>query len=435
MAVDHIVAPSPAVRGTVRVPGDKSISHRAAMLSGLARGTSVIGGFLRCEDCLNVLRAVETLGAIVADDGREISVTGCGGQFLAPRAPLDMGNSGTGIRLMCGILAGHAFTAELSGDASLRTRPMARIRTPLEAMGARLELLGQGGCAPVRITGGRLTAIDYTLPVASAQVKAAVLLAGLFAEGVTRVTEPLRTRDHSERMMRALGLPLAVDGLTVSIAGAGRGRPALPAHAWQIPGDFSSAAFWIAAACTPGSEVVIENVGLNPRRTAFIEVLRRMGARIEVAAAGGAEWEPVGAVKVTGARLRGTTVAGAEIPNLIDELPLVAVVATLAEGETVIQDAGELRVKESDRIAATAAGLRRMGAEVSERPDGMVIRGGRPVRGDVEVDSLGDHRIAMALSVLALRAAGPVRVRDVACVATSYPEFWRHLEQVSQGQR
>jgi 3-phosphoshikimate 1-carboxyvinyltransferase len=433
------VRPCAGVRGRVRVPGDKSISHRAAMLSGLAQGTSVLTGYLRCEDCLNTLRAVEALGAGVQDDGAAIRVTGCAGAFSAPGRVLDMGNSGTGIRLICGILAAQPFTVELTGDASLCRRPMGRIRKPLEAMGARMEATGPRECPPIRITGGRLKAIDYAMPVASAQVKATVLLAGLFADGTTSVTEPQPTRDHTERMLRRLGLPMTVEGRRVSVRGAAGGRPAIRAMDWRVPGDFSSAAFWLAAGCMPGSEVVVEGVGLNPRRTAFLDVLKRMGARIDVeaeadAAAGDLNaWEPAGAVRVRGGALRATEVGGDEIPNLIDELPLVAVLGALAEGTTVIRDAEELRVKESDRIAAMAAGLRRMGVDVTETPDGMAVRGGGAIRGNVAVESLGDHRIAMALSILALLADGPVEVRDIACVATSYPEFWEHLGALTGG--
>jgi 3-phosphoshikimate 1-carboxyvinyltransferase len=437
MAEHVTVRPCGGVKGSVRVPGDKSISHRAAMLSGLAGGTSSLTGFLRCEDCLNTLRAVEAMGAVVRDDGTTIRVTGRGGAFAEPGHVLDMGNSGTGIRLICGLLAAHPFTVELTGDASLRSRPMGRVRKPLEAMGARMELTGPRECPPIRITGGRLKAIDYAMPVASAQVKAAVLLAGLFAEGTTAVTEPLPTRDHTERMLRRLGLPMAVEGRRVSVRGAA-GAPAIPARDWRVPGDFSSAAFWLAAGCMAGSEVVVEGVGLNPRRTALLDVLRRMGAKVDVERTAGATpdedaWEPAGAIRVSGGALRATEVGGVEIPNLIDELPLVAVLGALAQGTTVIRDAGELRVKESDRIAAMAAGLRRMGVDVTETPDGMAVRGGGLIRGNAEVESLGDHRIAMALSILTLRADGPVRVNDIACVATSYPEFWQHLGRLTGG--
>ena len=432
------VSPSGGVSGCVRVPGDKSISHRVAMLSALADGVSTVRGYLRCEDCLNTLRAVQDLGARVEDDGTTIRVTGCAGRLSAPGRVLDMGNSGTGIRLMCGLLAAHPFTTELTGDASLCSRPMARIRKPLETMGARLALTGPRECPPIRITGGRLTAIDYAMPMASAQVKAAVLLAGLFADGTTSVTEPQPTRDHTERMLRRLGLPLRVDGLRVGVHGTAGAPPRVRAMDWEVPGDFSSAAFWLAAGCMPGSSITVEGVGLNPRRTAFLDVLRRMGATVEVdvaaAGRGGVDWEPAGSVRVTGGVLRGTEVGGGEIPNLIDELPLVAVMGALAEGVTVIREAQELRVKESDRIAATAAGLRQMGVEVTEMADGMVVRGGGAIRGDARVDSRGDHRIAMALSILALRASGPVEVCDVACVATSYPEFWRDLGALTGGQ-
>jgi 3-phosphoshikimate 1-carboxyvinyltransferase len=431
------------VRGTLRVPGDKSISHRAAMLGALAGGESVIEGFLTSADCLNTLAAVAALGAAVRREGTRVRLGGTGGRFRAPAHELDFGNSGTGLRLLAGLLAGHEFTAQLTGDASLRARPMRRIREPLERMGARVELLGAGGCAPLRIAGGRLRGIEYALPVASAQVKSCVLLAGLFAEGVTTVIEPEATRDHTERLLARLGIPLRREGLRVSVTGTGGAPLRLPAGRLQVPGDFSSAAFWLAAAAArEGSEVCIRGVGLNPRRTAFLDVLRRMGAEVEVAGAGcgeeggggGAEaGEPAGTVVVRGRRLRGTEIGGGEIPNLVDELPAAAAAGALAEGRTLIRDAAELRVKESDRIAAMCACLRAFGVAVEERPDGLLVRGGTPLRGGGAVDSRGDHRIAMAAAVLALCADSPARINGVACIATSYPAFWDDGEALTGG--
>ena len=429
------VEPCRGVKGALRVPGDKSISHRAGMLAGLARGTSRIEGFLTSEDCLNTLKAVEALGARVERDGAAVTVEGTGGAFRAPAGPLDMGNSGTGIRLLTGLLAGHAFSAELTGDESLRSRPMRRIKEPLEKMGARVELLGANGCAPIRVAGGRLRGIEYALPVASAQVKSCVLLAGLFAEGTTAVIEPKPTRDHTELMLAGLGLPLRREGLRVAIKGAAPGVPWIPAGARVVPGDFSSAAFWmVAAAGREGSEAVLENVGLNPRRTALLDVLRRMGADVSVRERP-APWagEPMGTITVRGGRLKGTDVAGDEIPNLIDELPLVGVAGALAEGRTVIRDAAELRVKESDRIATVCRGLQAFGVRVDEKPDGMVVEGTRRIRGGGDVDSYGDHRVAMCMAILALFADSPVRIRNVACIATSYPSFWEDLNTVVKG--
>ena len=432
MADFAIVRPAERIAGRVAVPGDKSISHRVAMLSALATGTSTIRGYLRSEDCLNTLKALAAVGAEVDASGEPIRVRGTGGRFHAATGPLDCGNSGTCMRLLAGFLSGQAFTSELVGDASLSSRPMRRIRDPLERMGVRVELTGEAGTAPMRVTGGALRAIDYTLPVASAQVKSCVLLAGLFADGETVVREPQPTRDHTEQLFRAAGIPVCVDGLTVRLKGAGPRGPAIAARDWVVPGDISSAAFWIAAAASrPGAEVVVENVGLNPRRTALLDVLRRMGARIEAAIApDSAEGEPRGTVTVRGAELRATEIGGTEIPNLIDEIPILAAVASLARGRTVIRDAAELRVKESDRIRTMAGNLRAMGVDVEERPDGMTVAGPIRPRAGSELESHGDHRIAMSMAVLALASDAPARINGVACIQTSYPEFWADLQRV-----
>jgi len=429
-----IVHPCACVKGRLRVPGDKSISHRIAMLSALARGESVIRGFLLGEDCLCTLRAMERLGAGVMLDNGTVRVSGIEGEWRAPTAPLDLGNSGTSMRLLAGLLASRPFTAELTGDDSLLSRPMARIRSPLELMGARLELLGwlRPDAGPIRISGGRLKAIEYRMPVASAQVKSCVLLAGLFAEGVTRVIEPAPSRDHTERILNMLGVPVSVDGPCVELSGFGARGPALNARSWTVPGDISSAAFWLAAAAMlPGSSVVVEGVGVNPRRSGILDALRRMGAGLSiesgVPAPGG---EPVGNVAMSGSGLRGTEVAGVEIPNLIDELPVLAAVAAAAEGVTVIRDAAELRRKESDRIACMARNLAALGARVEEKPDGIVISGGAALRGGVTIDSFQDHRIAMSCAVLALAAGAPVRITGVSCVDTSYPGFWDHMRSL-----
>jgi len=439
-AADSIrVAPCGVLEGTLSVPGDKSISHRLAMLSALASGESTIENFLCSEDCLSTLTAVESLGAFVDRDEGTVRIKGTGGRFRAPVGPIDLGNSGTGIRLLAGLLAGCKFSSELTGDESLCSRPMGRIREPLEMMGARVGLSGDRGCAPVRIRGGNLRGITYRLPMASAQVKSCVLLAGLFAEGRTEVIEPRPTRDHTERLLAAMGVPVRIDGSTVSIAGH-RGGPPLASGRWCVPGDFSSAAFWMtAAACCAKAHVRIEGVGLNPRRTALLDVLRRMGADVECELSGGratgSEWEPTGNLIVHGGTLKGTVVEGNEIPYLIDELPLVAVAGALAQGETVIRDASELRVKESDRIKTTASALRVFGIPVEEYPDGMRVAGGRTVRGGGSVDSGGDHRIAMASAVLSLFADAPVGVHGVACISTSYPGFWSDMELVTGRER
>lgn len=402
------------------------------MLASLASGVSTVRGFLKSEDCVTILEALTRLGARYEFSGAELRITGTAGTFRRPDGVLDLGNSGTGIRLLAGLLAGQSFTTEMTGDASLRSRPMRRISDPLVRMGAKVELLGDKGCAPVRITGGSLHGIDYAPPVASAQVKSCVLLAGLFAEGVTTVVEVSPTRDHTERLLNAMGVPVKVEGLRVSLQGHGQTGPALRARDWNVPGDISSAAFWItAAACGEGHVLELPQVGWNPRRNALVTVLRRMGASIRFQESPDATaCETMGTIRIEGRRLRGTDIGGAEIPDLIDELPLVAVAGALAEGRTVIRDAAELRVKESDRIRSVVDNLTRMGVKVEERPDGMVIEGGAPIRGGVAVDSYGDHRLPMAMAVLALYAEAPVRMDDIACVNKSYPEFWDDLRKV-----
>lgn len=423
------IEPCRKLRGELRMPGDKSISHRLAMLCAMAPGQSVIRNYLASEDCMNTVRAMTSLGASVRFTGEELTITGNRGNFLAPIAALDMGNSGTGIRLLTGLLAGRQVEATLTGDESVRSRPMARIKEPLDRMGASIELQGAKGCAPIHVVGRQLKGIEYDLPVASAQVKSCILLATMCAEGTTRIRERMPTRDHTELLFRAMGVPVVTEGLQVSLAGAGPRGPKLKAGDWTVPGDFSSAAFWlVAAAARESADIRIRGVGLNPRRTALLDVLRRMGADLTVEPdPASAAWEPIGDVCVRGAPLKGTVIGGAEIPNLIDELPVLAVAGALAQGETVIRDAQELRVKESDRIATTAAGLRAMGVEVEERPDGMTVRGGCALKPCSAIVSHGDHRIAMAFSILSLFAPGVSQVQNVACVDTSYPGFWKDL--------
>lgn len=428
-----IVHPREDLGGTVEVPGDKSISHRVAMMAALASGTTKVQNFLQSEDCVNTLRAMEALGArsFFSEEG-ELTIQGTGGNLLEPAGPLNVGNSGTTIRLLSGILAGQPGTYEITGDESLCSRPMTRIKDPLERMGAKVELTGEKGTAPIKITGGKLKAINYTLPVASAQVKSCLLLAGLFAEGTSSVTEPIPTRDHTERLFRTLELPVNVDGLTVQIKGFGEKGPTLKARPFRIPGDFSSAAFWlVAAAARKKSVVTISGVGLNPRRIALLDVLKRAGAQVEVKlSSSNADAEPVGDIRIMGGKLKAVEVGGADIPNLIDELPLVAVLGALAEGTTIIKNAAELRVKESDRIATMATNLRLLGVEVEERDDGMAIKGGATLKPTAPVRSYGDHRIAMAMAVLATCAEEPVVINNVACVDTSYPAFWNDLRQI-----
>ena len=422
--MELVVSPAGRLRGRVRVPGDKSISHRAALIGALARGNTVIHDFLRADDCLHTVSCLRALGVGIEDEGSRLIVRGMGPRWRAPMTPLDAGNSGTTMRLLAGILAGQPFQTELTGDASLRTRPMDRIVEPLSQMGARIVASGDGRFPPLRISGGSLRGITYTLPVASAQVKSAVLLAGLLAEGPTTVVEPTPTRDHTERMLATFGAPIRRDGDRVSVTAA-----ALRGHEVRVCGDISSAAFLLAAAAgMPGSELTIEHVGLNPTRTGFLDVLRALGAEVDVRQTGEDTGEPVGAVTVRGQRLRGVRIGGSLIPRVIDELPVLCVIATAAEGETVISDAAELRVKESDRIAVIARGLRALGGEVEERPDGLTVYSSRLHGG--RVASAGDHRIAMAFAVAGLLAGGPVTVEGAESIAVSFPEFTRVLRDV-----
>ena len=427
------VSPGTHIGGTLEVPGDKSISHRVAIFSALAEGTSSVIGFLQSEDCVNTLRALEKLGASTTfDEDGDLQITGCGGRLMEPTKALDFGNSGTGLRLMAGLVAGQGFPVELIGDESLTKRPMDRICQPLAVMGAKIDFLGQQGRPPFVISGSSLSAIDYSLPVASAQVKSCLLLATLFAEGTTIIHEPRPTRDHTERLMRVLDVPIEVDGLTVALEGCGSEGPVVEATEWYVPGDFSSAAFWIvSAAAREGGRATIQNVGLNPRRTAFLNVLRRMGAKITVEVISEDDVvEPYGDIQVTGNALKGTEISGDEIPNLIDEIPLVAVLGALAEGETIIRDAEELRVKESDRIACMAENLRSLGICVEEFADGMRVIGPAKLEPTGPVRSFGDHRIAMAMAILATYCSKPLKINNIACTETSYPGFWgdlRHL--------
>ena len=432
--MNKTVEPTSVLEGQLQVPGDKSISHRLAMLTGLAHGSSTITGFLTSEDCLNTLEAIEKLGAGVERDGSHVRVEGTAGHFRNALETLDLGNSGTGLRLLTGILAGHTFTTELTGDASLRSRPMDRIKTPLEKMGASIALLGKSGGAPIRVSGGPLRGIPYALPMSSAQVKSCVLLAGLFAEGPTTIIEKEETRDHTELLLRHMGIRCKTDGLSVSLEGGSVDGPSIPGGStWDVPGDFSAAGFWItAAACREKSDIELLNVGLNPRRTALLGVLERMGADIAIDREDDeASWEPRGVIRVRGAELVGTEVVGDEIPNLIDELPLVAVAGAMSRGKTVIRGAEELRHKESDRISTVVRGLRALGVKVEEQSDGMDIEGVASIRGNVSIESSNDHRIAMSMAVLALSAASRVEIANVQCIGTSYPQFWRDMNRLT----
>lgn len=424
------------LEGTLIVPGDKSISHRAAILGGLAQGTTQVSNFLCSEDCLNTLKAMEQLGAKVdvleSRDGygpTKFNISGVSMHPTAPTKPIDCGNSGTGMRLMAGMLAACPFDSEMFGDESLCSRPMGRIMEPLAAMGAKIDAKGaKAGCAPLYIHGGSIHPIDYILPMASAQVKSAVLLAGMFAQGTTSVTQPAITRDHTERLFKHFQIPCQVNGLKVSIDG-----PVLPlARNLAIPADISSAAFWLVAAATrPGSVLTLPLVGLNDTRCAVIQALQRMGADISIETTSGEdEGEPYGTITVRGsAQLHGTELLVEEIPNLIDEIPILAVAGALAQGEMVIRNAKELRVKETDRIDTTARNLRLMGAEVEEFEDGMIVRGGAQLKG-AELQSYGDHRIAMSFLVAGMSAEGTTTLHNTACINTSYPGFSQDLAQM-----
>ncbi len=416
------IAPARRVRGRLSVPGDKSISHRYALLAALAEGASRVQNYAPGADCQSSLACVRALGADVAvePEGR-VTLLGRGlTGWRSPAGPLDAGNSGTTMRLLAGLLAGQSFSSTMVGDGSLSRRPMRRVIEPLTRMGARIEAVD--GHAPLTVHGGPLRAIDYVPTVPSAQVKSAVLLAGLLAEGTTRVTEPAQTRDHTERALPAFGLEVRVDGLSVSVASGQRAG----GQSLVVPGDFSSAAFWlVAAAALPGSRIEIEGVGLNPTRTGLLDVLRRFGARVEVHETSTSGGEPRGTVVVEADRTNHIEIAPEEVPGLIDEIPAIAALAAYG-GEVSVRGAAELRVKESDRIAALVAGFRALGIDADERADGFVIQGAGAPAGGV-ADAQGDHRMAMAFAIAALGARGESRIAGADAVVISYPGFFETL--------
>ena len=421
------IAKGPVIRAEITVPGDKSISHRAVILAGLSNGTCVITGFLPSEDCLSTVGAMQALGVeIERPEPTTLIVHGRSRQLTAPQGDIDCGNSGTTMRLLAGVLAAQPFRSRLVGDASLSRRPMKRVIDPLTQMGATLQAEGPKSAPPLVIEGGQLQPIHYTSPVASAQVKSAVLLAGLFARGRTSVTEPSQSRNHTERMFEWFLAGPHVDGLTTTIVG----EKTPESRDFRVPGDISSAAFWlVAAAAQPGSHLLVTNVGLNETRTGLLAVLVRMGAHVrEIVEV--EEGEPAGTVEIKGTALKGTVIRGREIPNVIDELPILAVAGALAHGTTIIADAAELRVKETDRLAAIATNLRAMGVTMNEKEDGLEIFGGAPLKG-ARVSSYGDHRIAMAFAIAGLFAEGETIIDDVECVATSYPGFYETLERLA----
>ena len=419
--------PASGIQGTIKLPGDKSISHRYAMLAALAEGRSVLTNYSSGEDCASTLACLRSLGVDCSRDGDRVQISGKGIDGLqVPAVTLDAGNSGTTIRLLSGILAGQQFTSKIAGDESLSKRPMQRIMTPLTAMGASIQAREEQ-YPPLTIHGRPLEAIRYELPVASAQVKSAVLLAGLYASGVTEVVEPTETRNHSEIALRHFGADVTVDGRVIAV----RGRPRLVARNVRIPSDLSSAVFFIGASLLlPDSNLRIDGVGLNPTRTAVLSALRSMGAALEIHPADDEGGEPVGSLVVrSGPPLEGGVISGSVTVGVIDEVPMLAVLGAVSKNGLRIRDAAELRVKETDRIATVAENLRRMGVRVEERADGMDIEGGARLRA-AELDSAGDHRIAMAFAVAALAADGECVLKGADAAGVSYPEFFETLGTV-----
>jgi 3-phosphoshikimate 1-carboxyvinyltransferase len=431
----QVIHPAKSLSGGALMPGDKSISHRYAMLAALAEGTSELRNFAAAADCHSTLGCMKSLGAEVKVDGATVRVTGHGLRGLKSSwRSLDAGNSGTTIRLLSGILAGQKFKTTISGDESLQKRPMKRVVGPLREMGAEIKAR-EDNFAPLEIRGGKLRAIDFKMPMASAQVKSAVLLAGLFAEGETVVTEPARTRDHTELALEEFGAPVERNARVTRIHGAGtNGSIQLHARNLDVPGDISSAVFFIAAASLfPESSILIQNVGLNPTRTAILDVFVQMGANIQIHSVQSSHGEVIGDLAVKGASLKGGVVSGDTIPLVIDELPMLAALGPYTEEGVEIRDASELRVKESDRIAVLVENLRKMGATVEERPDGLKVAGraAGKLRG-AEIEPHGDHRIAMAFAIAGLAAESPTTIRDAECAGVSFPSFYEDLNRVAE---
>jgi len=414
------ITPKGPLRGTVHVPGDKSITHRALILSALAEGDSTIRGYCRGEDCLHTLSALQKLGIPIEIEPDQVHVSGKGLWGLTePAEPLDCGNSGTGLRLLTGVLAGQQFFTVLTGDASLRSRPMGRIVKPLQLMGAHIQGRKGGNLAPLAVTGSRLKGSDYVSPVSSAQIKSAVLLAGLFAEGETRFSEPLQSRDHTERMFRFFGIPFDVEGNSIRVTGG----QSFQAKDLFVPGDLSAAAFFIVgASIVPDSEVRIPNIGLNPARTGILDILTEMGANIQIDNQRDESGEPVGDLVIRTAPLHGIAIGASQVPTTIDEFPIFCVAAALAQGKTTVTGAEELRVKETDRIQAMATELKKLNVAIEETPDGFVVQGGSSLQGG-HCQSYGDHRVAMAMAIAGLTAESPTVIDDTDCIETSFPGF------------
>ncbi|OGF47107.1 MAG: 3-phosphoshikimate 1-carboxyvinyltransferase [Candidatus Firestonebacteria bacterium RIFOXYC2_FULL_39_67] len=413
--------------GLIRIPGDKSISHRSIMFGSLAKGKTVILNFLQSEDCLSTMDSFKKMGIKIVRKGDRVVVFGKGLFGLkAPKTILNANNSGTTTRLILGILAAQPFTSKITGDKSLCKRPMRRVTDPLREMGASITGKDGGNYTPLTVTGGKLKGINFKSKVASAQVKSAILLAGLYADGKTCVTEPEKSRDHTERMLRYFGVKLAVKGNTVCV----KSGQELKGRKIEVPGDISSAAFFIVAGLiTPNSKLVLKNVGINPTRTGIIDVLKKMGAKIRIVNKRNIRFEPAADLIVETSRLKGSVIGGKVIPRLIDEIPVLAVAAALAKGKTVFKDAAELRVKESDRIKTLCTELNKFGVKTKEFRDGFIVYGSSEPKGAKSI-SYGDHRIAMSMAVLALVSEGKSEIRDTACVKTSFPEFFRLFKKI-----
>ena len=416
------------LEGTVRLPGDKSISHRYAMLAAIAEGTSKIANYSSGADCHSTLGCLRSLGVEISEDGRDVTIAGRGLRGLQPfDGQLDAGNSGSTIRMLSGILAGHPFRTRIGGDESLSKRPMARIMGPLAQMGAKLSAR-DGKFPPLEIEGGDLQALDYTMPVASAQVKSCVLLAGLYANGATTVHEPAKTRDHTEVALREFGVDVETGRGWARVNGPAK----LKARDLRVPGDLSSAAFFLAAAAmVPGSQVMIQGVGLNPTRATLIDFLVAAGAQVKILDIGMSNGEPVGDLLVRGSELKGGVIEKQWAAALIDEIPVLAILGAVSSGGLPVRDAAELRIKETDRIETLATNLRRMGIEIETTPDGFHLPGGQSFQA-AEVDSYGDHRIAMAFAVAALRASGPCVIHGAEAASVSFPEFWQTLRGLAE---
>lgn len=427
--MNKLIKPAKCLRGKITVPGDKSISHRSVMLGSIAKGTTHVSGFLTGADCLSTISCFKKLGIDIEVKGTNVTVHGKGLHGLtAPSETLDVGNSGTTLRLMSGLLSAQPFSCHITGDSSIQKRPMGRVADPIKLMGGKLipDVKGEKLTAPLTVEGTILNAIDYTLPVASAQVKSALILAGMYADGKTRITEPEATRDHTEIMLNYLGADIKKDGNTIIVNPVEE----LTAKDIYVPGDISSAAYFIAAALiSPDSEITIENVGVNPTRTGIIDAFLEMGADIKLTNKRIVCGEEVADIVARTSSLHGTVIKGDIIPKLIDEIPVIAAVACFAEGETVIADAEELKVKESNRIKTTAAELNRMGGSITETNDGMIIKGGAKLHGAV-CESYDDHRIAMSIAVAALTAEGKTEIINAECSNISFPNFYKLFDSL-----